>query len=299
MYTIIAKVLPIILIFILGYTLKRTNFFKKEHGDIFLKIVFYIAVPALLLLNLPRIELSWEFIYLPLAPIFIVFVTYFMSRLVGKHLKLKQTTMGVILVGTLIMNIGFTLPFFIAAYGKEGLIRALMFDFTNSFLTFTFVYYLACKHGAGTSSSSPIKRVLTSAPMWAMLIGIILNLTNMPLPDVFNNIFSILGNLMAPLLMLALGIHFRPGIVYGRPLTVSLIIRMGVGLGLGVLFVTIFDIDGLNKSIILVGSAAPIGYNTLTYASIEKMDQEFAASLVSISIIVGIIFIPFLIFVLG
>ena len=293
-----AKVLPVILIFVLGYILKRANFFRKEHGDLFLKIVFYITVPALLLLSLPEIELSWEFIYLPLAPIFIVFVTYFLSGFVGRLLKLKQTTMGVVLVGTLIMNIGFTLPFFIAAYGEEGLIRALMFDFTNASLTFTFVYYLACKHGAGRSSSS-IKRVLTSTPMWAMLIGIILNLTNLSLPDVFNNLFAILGNLMVPLLMLALGIYFCPRIVYALPLTASLIIRMGVGLGLGFLFVAHFDIEGLNRSIILVGSAAPIGYNTLTYSSIEKMDQEFAASLVSISIMVGIIFIPFLIFILG
>ena len=293
-----AKVLPVILIFVVGYILKRANFFRKEHGDLFLKIVFYIAVPALLLLSLPEIELSWEFIYLPLAPIFIVFVTYFLSGFVGRLLKLKQTTMGVVLVGTLIMNIGFTLPFFIAAYGEEGLIRALMFDFTNATLTFTFVYYLACKHGAG-KSSSPIKKVLTAAPMWAMLIGIILNLTNLSLPDIFNNFLAIVGDLMVPLLMLALGIYFCPRIINAIPLAASLIIRMGVGLGLGFLFVTLFDIEELNRSIILIGAAAPIGYNTLTYASIEKLDQEFAASLVSISIMVGIIFIPFLIFMLG
>jgi len=45
----------------------------------------------------------------------------------------------------------------------------------------------------------------------------------------------------------------------------------------------------------MIGAAAPVGYTTLTYSFLENLDMEFAASLISFSIIMGMIFVPLLI----
>jgi predicted permease len=198
------------------------------------------------------------------------------------------------------MNIGFTLPFFITAYGKEGLVRASIFDFGNGLLAFTFVFYLACKYGDNKrDSKSMLKKLLYSPPLWALIISIILNLIHIKIPSFGINFFQLLGNMTVPLIMLSLGIYFSPRIVKLNALSSVIFIRMFIGLLLGLLFVYLFDLTGLNKIIVLIGASAPVGYNTLTFASMEKLDKEFAASIISYSILIGIILIPLLIFLLS
>lgn len=300
MNEILIKIIPVILIFVLGYLLKRINLLSKDNGDLFLKLVFYISLPALILLSITNIQLTLDFIYLPIIAILIILVTYGIAFFIGKLFNLKKTSFGVFLVGSLIMNTGFTLPFFIAAYGEEGLARASLFDFGNGLLTFTFIFYLACKYGDNKrDSKTMIKKFLYSIPLWALMSAILLNLLNIQIPNLGINFFQLLGNMTIPLIMLSLGIYFSPKIVKLSALSSVIFIRMFVGLLLGFLFVYLFNLEGLNKIIVLISASAPVGYNTLTFASMEKLDKEFAASIVSYSILIGIIFIPLLISLLS
>ena len=134
MRILLLKILPIILIFFLGNILKRVRLFKKEDGDRFLSLVFYVSLPALILLSITEINLSFEFIYLPICAVLIIFGTYGVALLGSKFFHLDKKSYAVFLIGSTIINTGFTLPFFIAAYGDEGLARASMFDLGNGFL---------------------------------------------------------------------------------------------------------------------------------------------------------------------
>ena len=300
MFEIIEKIIPIILIFLLGYFLKSTKLLKEENASLFLKVVFYISLPALIILSSSSIKLSADLIYLPLAPLAIIFITFFVSFLIGRLLNLPRPTMGVLLTGTMIMNMGFLLPFFIAAYGNEGLAMASLFDFGNGLLAYTLVYFLACKYGNNSyNAKAMLKKFIVSPPLWALAIAILLNLLHIKTSVVVNNFFQLLGNLTLPLIMLSLGIYFKPKITKFMPLSFAVLIRMFLGLLLGYAIVSLLNINGLSKSIILISSAAPIGYNTLTFASMEKLDIDFAASIVSYSLLIGIIITPLLLFLLN
>ncbi len=300
MSDIFLKIIPVILILLLGYVLKRLNILKKEDGDLFLKLVFYIALPALIILSLAKIDLQVDFVFLPISAALVIFTISGVAFLVGKLLKLPTPTFGAFLVGATIMNIGFALPFFIAAYGEEGLARVSLFDFGNGLLTFTFVYFLACKYGVNNSSQKAMaKKILVSPPIWALFIGIIINLTNTSIPLLANTFLQLVGGLTIPLIMLALGVYFSPKLVSVTPIFVATFIRMVGGLAVGFIVVQLFGLEGLNRLIVLIGAAAPVGYNTLTFSSLEKLDKEFAANLVSFSILIGVIFLPVLILVLS
>lgn len=297
---IFLKVLPVILIFILGFLLKKVKLLKKANADLFLKLVFYVAVPALVIVAITNIDLSLDLIYLPITSALIILITFIVSFFIGKLLHLENKSLGVFLIGSMIINIGFTLPFVIAAYGSEGLARITLFDFANGFLVFTFIYYFAVKYGGSKKDSKAmIKKFVLSPPIWALIIALVINLTGLQLPEVANSFFEILGGMLIPLVMLSLGIYFSPKIVKFVPLSLSIIIRMFFGLFLGFVFVKLFALEGLTRVIVLVGSASPVGYNTLTFSSLEDLDKEFAASLVSYSILIGLIFTPLLIFLLS
>jgi len=295
MNEIIIKILPIIFIFIVGYILKKINLFKKEDGDLFLKVVFYVAVPCLILLSVSKITLDWKLMFLPLIPIVNIIITYFISLFFAKKFNLQAGSFGVFLIASMIMNVGFTLPFFIALYGNEGLAKISFFDMGNALIVYSFVYYIACKYGSNPKHMLA-KKILISPPLWALLVAILLNVFHYSLPAI--DFFQALGNLTTPLIMLALGIYFDFKFIKPAPLATILVLRMGLGLLLGIIFVKLFNLEGLNRIVVLVGSSAPVGYNTVTFSSLENLDKEFAASVVSISILIGLITVPLLMYFL-
>ncbi|HSG67237.1 MAG TPA: AEC family transporter, partial [Bacteroidales bacterium] len=277
--------------------LKLLRVLKEEHGDVLMKVVFHLALPALVILSLTRIELSRELAWLPFISFSIIMLQFLVSFLVGKSLKLSRPTHGVLIIGTMIMNIGFALPFVIAAYGDEGLVLLSIFDFSNAVLAFTLVYYIACRYGEGGNSSGLlIKKFLFSPPIWALITGIILNLTQASIPPVPANLLQILGDLTVPLIMITLGVFFNVRLIKPIPVFIGIGIRMLFGFALGLAFCYILGLEGLIRAIVLIGASAPVGFNSIIFASMEKLDKEYAASMVSFGILIGMISIPLIIY---
>ncbi len=296
---IILKIIPVVLIFLLGYILKRLSILKKEDGDLFLKVVYYIALPALIIISVADVELRLNFVFLPISAVLTALTTTLISYWTGRILRLPRPSLGTFIIGSTIMNIGFTLPFFITAYGKQGLARITMFDFGNMAIIFTFVYWLACKHGAtDIDQKVMVKKLLLVPPMWALLIAVLLNLLKIPIPSFINDFLGMVGWMMTPLVMLALGLYFSPRMVRMGPVFSATFIRMILGFACGFVLANLFGLEGLNRSIVMIGSAAPVGYTTLTFSYLENLDKEFAASLISFSIIMGMIITPALILLL-
>ena len=69
---------------------------------------------------------------------------------------------------------------------------------------------------------------------------------------------------------------------------------LGFVLGLG--FCYLLDLEGLIKSVVLIGASAPVGFNSIIFASMEKLDKEYAASMVSFGILTGLAVIPLIIY---
>ncbi|MCD4737180.1 MAG: AEC family transporter, partial [Bacteroidales bacterium] len=186
------------------------------------------------------------------------------------------------------------------AFGEEGLSRILIMDLGNGILVFTFIYYQACKYGSAEKdrNSSMILKFVKAPPVWAILGSLVLNFAEFPPSGVLLKLFEITGDLTIPLLMLSVGIFFEPRIIQARALFSIIIIRMGFGLALGWFAIELLGLDGLTGQIVLLGSATPVGYNTLTFSSVENLDRSFASAVVSISVLAAIIWYPILIYLI-
>lgn len=291
----LTHIVPLIIVFFLGYGLKRIRLFDRNAADVFLRLVFYVSLPALLVISVARIELKMEFLLLPLTAGIVIFFTYSAALLAGKAIRLKTEAMGVFLVGSMIMNMAFIYPFVIAGYGDEGFARASMFDLGNGIVSLTFVYLIACKHGEGGKSSALTKRILFSPPIWGLLIGIALNLLKIYPPAIITNTLLMIGGIMIPLILLALGIYLEFNFKGILPVIAAVIVRSGIGLAAGVILSHIFGFEGITRNVVIIASAAPAGFNTLTFSALENLDKDFAAKFVSLSTLAGLIIIPGLI----
>jgi len=302
MSDIINNLLPIILVFVLGYICQRIGFLTKDNADLFLKLFFYLVLPAVILLSISQLPLSIHLLALPIITIIITAISYGLARFSQRFFDLPRESTGVFLIGSTILNGAFVYPFVLAIWKENGLAIAYLFDFGNALVSFSFAYYLACRYGkfsSNLSAAALCKKFLLSPPLLTLIFAVILNLSGFQLPQASIQFFRTLGGMTTPLIMLSLGIYFSPKIIYPGPLFTVIVIRILGGLTLGFLLTTLFGFSGDQRTITIIMALSPSAMNTLIYATLEGLDKEFAASIISYTTLISMVLISIMIFVLN
>ena len=162
----ITAILPLVFTFALGVVLRSWRVFATQDADILLKLFFYLCLPALILLSVSTMPLRAGLLFLPGLAVTIILITFALGRRITPFLNLPRATLGVFYVGILVMNGGFTFPYVLSAYGADGMALASLFDFGTGLMVFTFVYYLACRHGqSGSTHRQLLTKFLLSPPL--------------------------------------------------------------------------------------------------------------------------------------
>ncbi len=299
MLSILIKLLPIIGTFILGIFLRKIKLFNESSAALFLQLVLYVALPAYAFESVATIELEPHHLCLPLVAIGTYIVIWGISYLTTRRLNMDRKRRGSFIVGSLIVNIAFAIPFVISVYGEEGMAYLSLYNLGNGFMTFAFCYFLAVRYGMGSEGKVPWKKIFGLPPVWALFGGLLWNVLHLPLPEIASEWLKLLGAMITPLVMLSLGIYFKPRLQSIKHILPAMLIRSLGGFMVGIGICSIFGWKGVLSKIVILCCAAPVGYNTLVFSVMENLDEKFAASLVSFSILTGMIYFPILIWWLG
>jgi hypothetical protein len=297
---LLTQLLPIFIYFGLGMLLRRAGVAEKAHGDFLLRFVFFVTLPLLILTAVPKLAFTPEKALLPVINIGVNLLCMLAAWLAIRLRGLDNRTAGTLLVNTGILNNSFMFPFILAVYGQSGFADAILFDFGNALMMATFVYVLAFKYGGESGSRwTMLLRIMKSPLVWSLFIAIALSLTATAVPAPVLGVLTPLAQMTGPLILVALGMFFSLRVTRVPLALLTAGIRLGVGLAGGILLATLLGLDGQTFTVIVLCSAAPIGFNALTYSSLAKLDTEFSASAVSISLLAGLFYIPVLILLLG
>ena len=165
-------------------------------------------------------------------------------------------------------------------------------------MTTTFTYALAFRYGhVKHATKTLIMKVLKTPLLWAIVTAVILSVFSIPMPRVAEGFLEPLGQMTSPLILIALGIFFSPRIKGVGLVAVTISIRMFAGLIIGLFIAKSLGFQGTTFAVVALCSAAPVGFNALTFSSLAKLNTEFAASVLSISILIGVIYIPVLMYI--
>lgn len=298
MQTTFINLIPVFLFFSLGMLLRRLQFAGTAHAVFLLKFIFFISLPALILLKLSQVPLDMERLLLPFVNIAINIGCMSITLLVTRFMNLDKKTLGSMLISTMIINNVFIYPFVLIGYGDEGFVDIVLLDFGNSVMTATFTYALAFRYGhAKHATKTLIMKVLKTPLLWAIVTAVILSVFSIPMPRVAEGFLEPLGQMTSPLILIALGIFFSPRIKGAGLVAVTISIRMFAGLIIGLFIAKSLGFQGTTFAVVALCSAAPVGFNALTFSSLAKLNTEFAASVLSISILIGVIYIPVLMYI--
>jgi hypothetical protein len=297
MQAILLSLTPIFLYFALGLLLGRSGFADRHHARFLLKFVFFITLPCLVLLKISDTVLTQEKIVLPFINIAINFCCMFVTLLISRFMHINKQALGSMLVSAMIVNNVFMFPFILAGLGDEAFADAVLFDFGNAIMTAVFTYGLAFRYGPGAHSTRTlVAKTLQSPLIWALILAVTLSVTSTGLPPMSRSFLSPLGEMTGPLILISLGVFFSPKMENLLLVTITVAIRMLVGMMTGIGCATLMGLSGTTFTVVALCAAAPVGFNALTFASLAKLDTELAANILSISIFAGVIYVPILMY---
>jgi predicted permease len=301
MSDILVKLSPIFLFFALGILLKVVRFAGTHNADFLLKLVFFVTLPALVLLRLSQTTITVDKIYLPLINIAINLCCMAVTLMVARFTHIERKTMGAMLVSTMIANNVFMFPFIMAGFGSTGFADAVLFDFGNGLTTATITYLVAFRYGSEQAgrSTAMILKLVQSPLFWAFMAAIGMSFLSIGLPAFLSQFLDGIGQMTSPLILIALGIFFRPQFANFSLVSFTIAIRVGLGLAVGVGLARALGLHGQTLAVVMLCSAAPVGFMALTFASIAQLDKAFASRVVSVSILLGVIYVPILMYFVG
>jgi predicted permease len=283
--------LPVFCLAGVGYVWRRLGYpFEREFVT---NIIMNVAGPCLIVDSLSHLSMpADEFLVMVLAA-----VAMLLSMVAAAFVGLKAARLPVrsFLPALAIGNTGnLGLPLCLFAFGQRGLGLAVAVYVTNSVGQFTVTPML--------QSGMPAMKALVSTPVvYGAVIGLILLTTNTQLPGWLETTVGLLGDLMIPLMLLALGNTLgglrarRLGLASGIA-AARLALGFGVALGIG----RLFRLEGLPLAVLVLQGAMPTAVFNYLFAARYQRHPDDVAGIVLVSTLLVALLLPWLVsYVLG
>lgn len=290
--------LPVLSLLVGGFILRQVGLIRLNDVQGLARLIMNSTLPAVILLSISRAQVSPARLgLLALCGMLVSLLLSFAASLVTRAWNIPRPQAGVVILGAMIINIGFFLfPIFLTVYGQEGISRLAAFDLGNSLIAHSYGFYLATQYGQHPSHRwrERLGRVLSLPVLWAVLLGLAINLAQVEIPRFVASMLDPLAAANLPLAMLTLGGFVQLRYTHWSLLILTVALRIGAGFLSGQALIRLASLESLEKVAVSMGAAMPIGMATLVYSVSEGLDAEFAAGAISLSIIVGLVTLPLL-----
>lgn len=295
-------VFPIIILVLLGYFLKKINFFNDDFLKTANRFCFYVALPILLfknVFNADFADINWRFIFFSLIIILIIFII----GLIASMLYTKDhTKRGVLWQGFFRSNYAYIgIPLVTMLYAgssfeiqtKAGATAALIAAFAVPVFNILAVISLTAfktNSNQNVSIKNIIRKIITNPLIISVFIGFIgllmRNITNTEIADINNNFLykSVLisAAMASPLSLIILGGGFTFGDIKGFFKYVSFsVVARNIFVPLFALSLAVsFGFKSYELGVLIALFASPVAVSSAIMAAEMGGDGKLAGQIV-------------------
>jgi hypothetical protein len=282
------NIILLVLCFIAGILLRRGKLMPDNAPTTMNSFIIHISVPALALLYIHDLKFSGDIVLVMLMAWLYFGLAAGFFLLVGRQMGLSRSTIGaLILTGGLGNTAFFGLPMIEAFYGHEGIVTGILIDQTGSFLVLSTLGIMTAGIYSSNrpSAASIVRNILRFPPFIALALALIL--MPMAYPEWLSVILKRLGDTLAPLALLSVGLQLRLGHLWGN--CCSLIIGLGFKLLLAplvfyVFYVLVLGAHGTAIQVTLFEAAMPPMITAAIIAQERDIDPELATLMVAVGL---------------
>jgi len=288
-------VLPILMLIGVGVLVRVSGLIDERSGLVLTRLAYHVTIPAAIFTSIARAPLTTGMLLLPMIGFVVPTLLAGLIYITTRRLSDLPQQRGVMLCATVVLGV-FGYPFFELFFGPAGLARVAMFDVGNAIYAGTIALYLAQHFGTrkeddGSPRASPWRKVLTSPVLLASVLGVAASAAGVSLGGSIGNLLDRLTAANTPLAMIAVGIFLRPRKSYGSLLAQFVGIRVLVGIALAGALAYMVGMRQLDLVVACSALTLPTGTTALIYAGNEGLDTEFAAAIISLTVLLSMILI--------
>lgn len=283
-----------------GILLKKWKLLPLTTPQVLNGIIFYLALPALILVQFNGMSLSREAIY-PVGGAWLLFLgSVLLFGVLGKWAGLDRKAIGALILTAGLGNTGFLgYPMVEALYGTSGLRTAMLVDQLGSFLILSTwgIAVAAAYSGRVTTLRGSLKRVFSFPPVYALFLALMVSWY--PFPSFLFELLTKLGALVTPLALVSTGFQLKFGSRFLRqklrPLLVGLSYKLVLGpIFLVFLFVGILGARGESIQVTLIETAMAPMITAGVVAAEYELDAELVSLMLGIGIPLSFVSVPLL-----
>lgn len=263
--------------------------------------VLNIFLPAFCIKIIYTVRIDIEILLIPAAAwitiIFTMLLAILVYTLLEKKVYIEPPVKGVLILSATFGNVlYFGLPILTGLFGQEAARYALFYDLLASTpLLWLVGAPLAARYGENKKMrvSESLKTVATLPPIWGIAIGIVLNLTNIPLPTFLLKALGMFGDIVIPLMIFSIGLALTfPNVKHISIIIPAVIIKLIVAPFVSFAAAYFLGLQGDALASCLIEGAMPTMVLSLLIASKFKLDVPMAALLIAVTTILSFVTLP-------
>ncbi len=287
------NLLLLIVCFLAGIILRHLRRMPDNAPAALNSFIIHVSLPALTLLYIHQLKLSGEVLLTGLMAWLVFGLSAGFFWLAGRWLGLPRATTGALmLVGGLGNTSFFGLPMVEAYYGQTGIGTAIVADQLGSFFALSVLgITVAGIYSSGRPSVSGIvKRIILFPPFISLLAALVL------IPVEYAGWFTVLlkrlGDTLAPLALLSVGLQLRLGHIAGngRNLALGLLFKLVLApLAVFLLYVPLLGAQGQAIQVTLFEAAMPPMITAAIVAGEHDLDPPLANLMVAVGLLMSFV----------
>lgn len=285
----------------LGVALRVGGLLTADDARPLNTLLIWVAMPALIFTTVRREAFDPAFAMLPLIGWAVALAGLALAWGLTRLLKLEGPTAGAFMLAAVFGNTAYIgYPVASAMLGDAGLVRAIFSDiFGNTLAVITVGTIVASRYGAGEVRTNALKELVTFPPFIALAAAMLLRSASVPIE--VTSWLDALGKLVVPVVMISVGLTLKPRALRGHLGHASvlgalkLIVLPLMALGLGALVLT----DEASLRIAVLEAGVPSMMFTMIMGLRFKLDMDFIASAILVTMIGAVVTIPLMQLLVG
>lgn len=234
---------------LIGLLLRRLPGFPPQSVQTINTIIIYISLPALIMINIPKLPLGKEMFSSVAMPWLMILSASAVSFAISRTMKWPRTVEAVLMLMVPLGNTAFMgIPMVEAFFGSERLPYAIIYDQLGSFLALsTYGAVIVAIYSSRNFSPKPgaiLMKILKFPPFIALAVAFLLR--SFEYPQSIEKTFVKLAGTLIPLVMVSIGMQLKLRIAPTRlyPLLGGLMLKLIVSPVIALIFCKILGLYG-------------------------------------------------------
>ncbi|MCW8821614.1 MAG: AEC family transporter [Sulfurovum sp.] len=281
----------ILLAIVIGYGLNRLRIFPEEAAAILNKFVIFISLPAMILLQIPKLSFSMDIVIPVLIAWIVMTMTALLTLFISKMLHFTKEVTGALMLVAVLSNTSFLgIPIISAYLGTDTLPFILVYDQIGTFLALsTYGIFVASYYSNKSEINFQIMavKVLTFPPFVSLIIA--LCFIGTPFPDVISNVLSTVANTIVPIALVAVGLQLQLKLPSHeiKPFGIALFIKLIIAPMIAMVIVAIEDWENLAASVSIMEAGMAPMITAGAMASLSGLAPRLSSAIVGYGILIS------------